>query len=261
MVQHVYLHRPGRRSHIVETWVDLVSIDTGETVMTANIEGEYRMRGVLDDGLVLREITTRIVKDDSYSDDEKVEKEEERILVLSINGIQQHVELSPGGPFEGWRGGFRIIETHGRYLALLRNDRREMMALDVETNITYPVAKPTTGIWTPNGVPTIPTSSVDPTHSDEFVIGFRPTRGEWSLHKIRLSDRSVSQLGEYAGARPREIYPYKPRFAAESVANGQAVLAFTAAPNNSRLINIVDDYGNLLPVSILPADHFIFDAA
>ena len=247
MVQRVYGDRPDDPRLVVETLVDLVRIDTRETVMSSDFEGGYRLVGILDDGIVLREYKTRLVK------------------VLRPDGTRHPVTPNLGPPSEGWREGFEIVQAYGHHIALLQAGNKKMIVVDARTGDTHPVPKPGAGIWTSNGLPRIPTSSTAWTHSDEFVIGFRMHTGEWSLHEVRLSDQSVNQLGEYpSGPLPSRISWYKPLFAAESVAHGQAALAFTGwpvSPDNDATINLIDPDGSLIPVSDLPDDYFIIDAA
>ena len=257
MQQSVFYDPPGERSRRVETWVDLVSIDTGETVMTADFQGSWGMAGALDEGVLMRE-------GNRYAVDNTVLSEPGRTLILRPDGSKHYVtpdlDVTPNleGPAEGWRQGFRILRAYGRHFALRRRDNREMVVVDAETGATYPVPKPSPGTWTGTGLPTIPIESSSWTNSDTFAWAFRTRASgrsldDWSLYQIRLSDQSVSRIY----SRPGPLF-------AKSVADGTAVLAFTGwpvSPDNDAVINVIGPRGELIPVAAVPDDFFILDAS
>ena len=275
MQQSVFYDPPGERSRRVETWVDLVSIDTGETVMTADFQGRWEMAGVLDGGVLMGEGKTRIFKVNRYAVDSTVLSEPGRTLILRPDGSKHYVtpdlDVTPNldGPAEGWRQGFRILQAYGSHFALLRRDNREMFVVDAETSGTYPAPRSGPGVWTPTNLPLIPIESASWTHSDEFVIGFRTTDGarpldDWSLYEVRLSDQSVRKLFQQSHPLPTGAYWRSAALAAETVADGKAVLAFTGwpvSPDNNAVINLIGLSGELIPVAAVPDDFFILDAS
>lgn len=225
-----------------ETWVDLVFVDTAETVMTNVLTGQYEIGGVIDEGLVI------ISK----------WKTPAEILVLGEDGTLRNIAIALTDDPVSQLEGFQLVEAHGKYIALVSRDLREIVVVDIETNVARSIPKPGIGVWTPNGIPTEPVLPNRMTRSDEFVIGFRPTVGKWSLHAVSLSDQSVRQLGEYSDRQPTSSHTYrKPVFRAEKVAVGEPVLAFVGSD-----IYVIDEAGTLLPVVGLPADEYVIaDAA
>lgn len=224
-----------------ETLVDLVSVDTAETVMATELDGRYVIGGIIDDGLVL--IGYRKTPVD--------------ILVLGEDGTLRNIPVGITDDFVSQYEGFQMVEAHGRYIALLGRDLQEIVVVDIETNIARPIPKPGVGLWTPNGIPRAPERPNRMTRTDEFVIGFRPTAGKWSLQAISLGNQSVRELGEYPDRQPTSSHTYrKPVFWAETVAGGETVLAFTGSD-----IYVVDEAGNLLPLVGLPADEYVVSDA
>lgn len=225
----------------VETWVDLVDVDTGEAVMTADIEGNYRIAGIVDEGLLL---------DQAHVEGGR------GIYILDRDGDLREVTVDYEEVKPFW-----IVAAHGQHFAL-KDEDREIVIIDTVTNGVHPIAKPEPGAWTTTGIPDIPTHSLTKTQADEFIIGFRPTEGDWSLYAISLASQSVRKLGEYDAPPLGETehkYLSKPLFSAVSVAGGGAVLAFTGWKPTT--INIVNDTGGLIPVVNLPDGYYILDAA
>ena len=225
----------------VETWVDLVDVDTGEAVMTADIEGHYRIAGIVDEGLLL---------DQAHVEGGR------GIYILDRDGDLREVTVDYEEVKPFW-----IVAAHGQHFAL-KDEDREIVIIDTVTNGVHPIAKPEPGAWTTTGIPDIPTHSLTKTQADEFIIGFRPTEGDWSLYAISLASQSVRKLGEYDAPPLGETehkYLSKPLFSAVSVAGGGAVLAFTGWKPTT--INIVNDTGGLIPVVNLPDGYYILDAA
>ncbi len=209
------------RPKVSDTWIDLVSIDTGKAVMTADLKGDYGMVGIVDSGLLLKE-------DEDYGDG--------RVVVLGRDGTLRNIVVDPG----------RIVAAHGQHVALIGADK-ELVVTDIETNYAQHIAKPGPGAWIDTMIPYVPESTFTRTPADEFVIGFRTTTGEWSLHAVSLADQSareISTYSEYNGTEP--LQPYKPLFWATKVADGEMVLAFTLEPND--WLNVINDTGNLVPV-------------
>ena len=240
MLQLEYLEINGQQE-VIETWVDLVNVYSGESVLTFVLQERYGIGGVIDDGLVL------IGKG--------------RILILEYDGNLHSFKVELENP-AGWQNGFRPIEAHGKHIALLRPDGQEMVVVDVESQRTTPVTKPGPGVWVPSRIPVIPIASFPITHGDRFVIGFRSTTGDWSLHTISLTEQSSQQLGEYPGPKPK--HPLQPLFWANSATDDNLVLAFTGwptAPEDFSLMNVVKDDGTLIPVVRFPENYFILDAA
>ena len=232
MLQLEYLEIEGHQE-VLETWVDLVNIYNGETVSTFAFQGRYTIGGVIDDGLVLTG--------------------NGRILILEHEGNSHSFEMELENP-TGWQNDFRPIEARENHIALLTPDGQEMAIVDIESKTTTPVAKPGPGVWIPSRIPVIPIASFPITQGDRFVIGFRSTTGDWSLHTISLTEQSSQQLGEYPGPKPK--YPTQPLFWANSVTENDLVLAFTGS-----LMNIVKDNGALMPVVRFPEYVFVLDAA
>ena len=228
-------HDPG------ETWVDLVSVDTAESVMTTELDGKYVIGGIIDDGLVL--VGYRKTPVD--------------ILLLGDDGTLRNISVGLTDDFVSQHEGFQMVEAHGRYIALLSGDLQVLVVVDIETNITRPIDKPGVGLWTPNGIPREPEPPNRTTRTDEFVIGFRPTAGKWSLQAISLGNQSVREIGEYSDRQPTGSHTYrKPVFWAENVAGGETVVAFVGS-----YIYVLDEAGNLLPVVGLPADKYVVSDA
>ena len=221
-----------------ETWVDLVDVDTGEAVMTADIEGEYWMAGVVDEGLLLGGNGIHILGRDG------------NLREIAIERVMYH-----------W-----ILAAHGQQFAVQDKDG-EIEIIDIESNRVHPITKPEPGTWTRNGIPFTYTRSIAKTRSDSFVIGFRPTEGDWSLYEIGLSSKSIRKLGEYPTPQlieKEEKHLHKPLFSSVSAADGESVLAFTGWPTDpldSTTISIVDDTGSLVPIVRLPLGFFVLDAA
>ena len=228
----------------IEICADLVNIDTGETVMSTTLEGHYSMVGVLDDGLLLGRI------------DEIPEDSNEGLLVIDRDGTVREVAKGIYEPTENWPPAAWVAAAHGKHIALISYYNQELVVVDIETNHVQPIPKPGPGVWTGVGIPYIPTHSETMTRADEFVIGFRPTAGNWSLQAVSLADQSVRQLGEYEGRRPQAPNTYKPLFRAVSMADGDLVLAIRGSQ-----IDVVDDAGNLVPVVRLPNGYYVLDAA
>ena len=224
-----------------ETWIDLVSIESGETVMTADLEGKYTLGGIIDNGLVLVGYRKNPV---TY-------------LILERDGAVHPIPLKlTGGSVDG-HGGFTTVAAHGRHIALLSRDLQEMVIVDAETKVVQRITKPSEGLWTPNGIPSVPVDPYRATPTDEFVVGFRATTGAWSLHAISLGNGSIRELGEYPTPQPEsDKFRRKPVFRAEIASDGETILAFKGSQ-----IYVVNDTGDLLPVVGLPDDHFVFDAA
>lgn len=220
-----------------ETWVDLVDVDTGEAVMTADIEGSYWIAGIVDEGLLLGSNGIHILDRDG------------NLREISIEGVMYH-----------W-----ILAAHGQHFAVQDEDG-EMVIIDIEGNSGHPITKPEPGTWTPNGIPFTYTRSIAKTRSDSFVIGFRPTEGDWSLYEIGLSGKSIRKLGEYPTpllTEKEEKHLYKPLFNSVSSAGGDTVLAFTGwptDPQDTTTISTIDDTGRLVPVVRLPLGYFVLDA-
>ena len=270
----VWPDQEGVRYRIKEKWVDLFNVDTGKIVLTTDIRGDWGMAGALEEGLLLREGHNRVIKVDRYTIDSTVLEEPGRILILRPDGSKHYVtpnlDETPNldGPAEGWRQGFGILRAYGSYFALLRRDNREMVVVDAETGVTYPVPKPSPGTWSGGGLPTIPIESSSPTNSDTFVMGFRTRASgrsldDWSLYQIRLSDQSVSRIYSRPGPLPSESRWWS-AFFTKSVADGTAVLAFTGwpvSPDNDAVINVIGPSGKLIPVAAVPDDFFILDAS
>ena len=225
----------------VETWVDLVDVDTGEAVMTADIEGDYGIAGIINEGLLL---------DQAHVEGGR------GIYILNRDGNLREIAVDYKEVKPYW-----IIAAHGQHFALLNEDR-EIVIIDTESNRMHPITKPEPGHWTPTGIPDIPTRSLTRTQADEFIIGFRPTEGDWSLYAISLAGQSVRKLGDYDTpplVETEHKYLSKPLFSAVSAADGDIVLAFTGWEPTT--INIVGDGGGLIPAAILPKGYYILDAA
>ncbi len=225
----------------VETWVDLVDIDTGEAVMTADIEGDYRIAGIVDEGLLL---------DQAHVEGGR------GIYILDRDGHLREIAVDYEKVKPYW-----ILAAHGQNLALWGEDR-EIVIIDTENNRMHPIDKPGPGAWTPTGIPDIPTRSLTRTQADEFIIGFRPAEGNWSLHGISLANQSVRKIGEYDTpplVETEHKYLSKPLFSAVSAADGDMVLAFTGWEPTT--INIVGEGGGLIPAVSLPKGYFVLDAA
>ena len=264
------------RSKNRETWVDLFDIDTGEIVLTTDFLGAWGMAGVLEGGLLMRELHNRVFKVNRYTIDSTVLEEPGRILILGTDGRKRYVtpdlDVTPGldGPAEGWRQGFAIHKTYGNHFALRMKDSGEILVVDADTGGTHPVPKPGAGFWTPMGLPAINIESYSWTNSDAFVIGFRAAAGglapdDWSLYEVRLSDQSVRRIYQHPSHDlPTGYYRGKPALTAKSVANGTAVLAFTGwpvSPDNNAVINLIGPGGELIPMAAVPDDFFILDAS
>lgn len=221
-----------------KTWVDLVDVDTGEAVMTADIEGEYWMAGVVDEGLLLGGNGIHILGRDG------------NLREIAIEEVMYH-----------W-----ILAAHGQHFAVQDKDG-EILIIDIESNRVHPITKPEPGTWTRNGIPFTYTRSIAKTRSDSFVIGFRPTEGDWSLHEFDLSSKSTRKLGEYPTPQlieEEEKHLHKPLFSTVSAAEGKIVLAFTGWPTDpldTTTISTIDDTGSLVPVVRLPLGYFVLDAA
>ncbi len=240
MLQLEYLEINSQQE-VIETWVDLVNVYSGEPVLTFVLQERYVIGGVIDDGLVL------IGKG--------------RILILEHDGNLHSFKVELENP-ASWQNGFRPIAAHGKHIALLRPDGQEMVIVDVESQMATPVANPGPGVWIPSRIPVIPIASFPITQGNQFVIGFRSTTGDWSLHTISLPEQSSRQLGEYPGPKPK--YPTQPLFWANSATDGNLVLAFTGwptAPEDFSLMNVVKDDGTLIPIVRFPENYFILDAA
>jgi hypothetical protein len=267
--QPVYDKSPGP-SREVATWIDLFNVDTGQIILTADFEGRWGTAGALDGGLLMRESGTRVFKVDRYTIDSTVLEEPGRLLILRSDGTRHHVEpdldATPTveGPAEGWRQGFRLLQAYGSHIALLRKDNGEMIIVDAETDATSHIPKPGPGFWTPTNLPFIPIESISWTHSDEFSIGFRSGRfGDWSLHKISLSNQSVHEIYRHPQPLTTAGYWRHWALATETVADGAAVLAFTrwpSSPDNAG-IQLIGPNGELIPVAAVPDDFFILDTA
>lgn len=220
-----------------ETWVDLVDVNTGEAVMTADIEGSYWIAGVLDEGLLLGGGGIHILGRDG------------NLREIAIEGVMYH-----------W-----ILAAHGQHFAV-QNEDGEIVIIDIESNRAHPITKPEPGTWTRNGIPFTYTRSIAKTRSDSFVIGFRPTEGDWSLYEIGLSGKSIRKLGEYPTpllTEKEEKHLYKPLFNSVSTADGDTVLAFTGwptDPQDTTTISTIDDTGSLVPIVRLPLGYFVLDA-
>ena len=263
MVQPNFEERPGQRSAIGETWVDLVSIDNQNSVMTTTLEGEYYIAGVVDEGVLLRETETRVVKVSRWGDDEQTLTDPGRILILRPDGTHHPLTPNLGGPAEGWRQDFWVLESHGSHIALLTAGGQKMIVVDTDTGDTYSVSAPRAGFWTPNRLPLVPSSTVLGTSFDVFAIGFRTNDGDWYLHEVRLSDQTVREVGQYDGPPPQSLRRWKPEFWAGSVADGNAMLAFTrwpVSPDNPSRIYLVGPDSTLMPVSGLPDLYILYDA-
>ena len=209
--------------------------------MTADIEGHYRIAGIVDEGLLL---------DQAHVEGGR------GIYILDRDGDLREVTVDYEEVKPFW-----IVAAHGQHFAL-KDEDREIVIIDTVTNGVHPIAKPEPGAWTTTGIPDIPTHSLTKTQADEFIIGFRPTEGDWSLYAISLASQSVRKLGEYDAPPLGETehkYLSKPLFSAVSVAGGGAVLAFTGWKPTT--INIVNDTGGLIPVVNLPDGYYILDAA
>ena len=240
MLQYDY-QRMDTDQEKVETWVDLVDFDTGEAVMTADIEGDYRIAGIVDEGLLL---------DQAHVEGGR------GIYILDRDGHLWEIAVDYGKVKPYW-----ILAAHGQHFALLDEDR-EIVVIDTETNRAQPITKPGPGAWTPTGIPDIPTRSLTRTQADEFIIGFRPAEGDWSLYGISLANQSVRKIGEYDTpplVETEHKYLSKPLFSAVSVADGDIVLAFTGWEPTT--INIVGEGGGLIPAASLPKGYFVLDAA
>ena len=224
-----------------KTRVDLVTVDTVETVMTTEIYGAYVIGGIVDDDLVLV----------GY------EKTPAQVLILAEDGRLRNLPVDFKDDSVIWHEGFQLIEAHGRHIVLLRRDLQELVVVDIETSIARPIPKPGVGLWTPNGIPREPEGPNGMTRTDEFVIGFRPTVGKWSLHAVRIDNQSVREIGEYSDRQPTGSHTYrKPVFWAENVAAGGAVLAFVGSD-----IYVVDEAGSLLPVVGFPTNEYVVSDA
>ena len=221
-----------------ETWVDLVDVDTGEAVMTTDIEGEHWIAGIVDEGLLLGG---------------------NGIHILGRDGNLREIAADKVKPY--W-----ILAAHGQHIAVQDEDG-EIAVIDIEDNRMHPITKPEPGAWTRNGIPFTYTRSIAKTRSDSFVIGFRPAEGNWSLYEIGLSSNSIRKLGEYPTPQlieETEKHLYKPLFSSVSVADGDIVLAFTGWPTDpldTTTISIINDTGSLVPVVRLPLGYFVLDAA
>ena len=225
----------------VETWVDLVDVNTGEAVMTADIEGDYRIAGIVDEGLLL---------DQAHVEGGR------GIYILNRDGNLREIAVDYEKVKPYW-----ILAAHGQHFALWDEDR-EIVIISTESNRIHPIDKPGPGAWTPTGIPDIPTRSLTRTQADEFIIGFRPTEGDWSLYGISLANQSLRKIGEYDTpplVETEHKYLSKPLFSAVSVADGDIVLAFTGWEPTT--INIVGDNGGLIPAASLPKGYYVLDAA
>ena len=263
MVQPVYQERPGQRSVIVETWVDLVSIDNRNSVMTTTLEGDHYIAGVVDEGVLLRETETRVVKVSRWGDDEQTLIDPGRTLILRPDGTDHPLTPNLGGPSEGWRQDFWVVESHGSHIALLTTDGQKMIVVDTDTGDTHAVPAPGAGIWTPNGIPIVPGPTVFGTDSDMFAVGFRTNDGDWSLHEVRLSDQTVREIGQYDGPPPQTIYRQKPEVLAGSVADGNAMLVLArrpVSPDNPSRIYLVGSDSTLTQLLGLPDLYILYDA-
>ena len=264
MVQPVFEKRSGQQSVIVETWVDLVRIDKQNSVMTTALEGDYYIVGVVDEGVILRETETRVVKVSRWGDDEQTLTDPGGILILRPDGTHHPLTPNLGGPSEGWRQWLWVLESYGSHIALFTAGGQKMIVVDTNTGDTHAVPVPEAGVWTPNRLPLVPSSTVHGTRFDVFATGFRTNDGDWSLNQVRLSDQTVREIGQHDGPPPQSLRRWKPEFFAGSVADGDAVLAFTrwpVSPDNPSRTYLVGSDSTLIPLAGLPDLYILFDAA
>ena len=99
------------RPKVSDTWIDLVSIDTGKAVMTADLKGDYGMVGIVDSGLLLKE-------DEDYGDG--------RVVVLGRDGTLQNIVVDPG----------RIVAAHGQHVALIGATKNWWLRISKQTMLS-----------------------------------------------------------------------------------------------------------------------------
>ena len=161
--------------------------------------------------MILRETETRVVKVSRWGDDEQTLIDPGRILILQPDGTHHPLTPNLGGPAEGWRQDFWVLESHGSHIALLTAGGQKMIVVDTDTGDTHAVPAPGAGFWTPNRLPLVPSSTVLGTSFDVFAIGFRTNDGDWYLHEVRLSDQTVREVGQYDGPPPQSLLPVEAR--------------------------------------------------
>lgn len=130
------------------TWVDLMKVDNSDIVMTVRLDGEYRIVGLLDDGLLIAGIKDELI----ISSDGSI-----RRLAACSNYYRDN--LSPS----------YIVAVHDQYYACMMDGR--LFIMDINAGRLHTLTAPSQGRWyVPSHIPEVPTLWSKVEHNDNLLL-------------------------------------------------------------------------------------------
>ena len=160
------------------TWVDLMKVDNSEVVMTVRLDGEYRIVGLLDDGLLIAGIKDEII----ISSDGSIRR-------FAACSDYYRDKLSPS----------YIAAVHDRYYACMMDGR--LFIMDIDAGLLRTLTAPGQGRWyvgwyAPMYIPEVPTVWSKVEHNDNLPVSSWTSLGPRDAREVHLDSTYIVSLSE-----------------------------------------------------------------
>ncbi len=217
-------------SRIETTWVDLMKVDNSEIVMTVRLEGEYRIAGLLDNGLLVAGI-----KDE---------------IIISSDGSIRRFAACSNYHRDSLSYAF-IVAVHDQYYACRLHGR--LFIMDINTGRLHTLTAPDQGTWY--------LSSLGLHNGNFFPVSRWTPLGSWDTREGPLDSAYIVSLSEQTFRRVYTRGDNRLRLPLKSIDSGYIITTDKAEEEDQLLIWLFDyNSGRWSKLTAeLDDSHYIYD--
>lgn len=221
-------------SRIETTWIDLMKVDNSEIVMTVRLEGEYRIAGLLDDGLLVAGI-----KDE---------------IIISPDGSIRRFAACSNYHRDSLSYAF-IAAVHDQYYACTMYGR--LFIMDINTGRLHTLTAPDQGTWYVSSL-----HNISSLHNGNFFPVSRWTPlGSWDTPEGPLDSAYIVSLSEQTFRRVYTRGDNRLRLPLKSIDSGYIITTGKAEEEDQLFIWLFDyESGHWSKLTVALDDYYyIYD--